>query len=91
MINFMLDGKMVELPTIRYAGEVEGGMLLTITDGPHKDTQFTITNIQMDEHDECLLHYDLQPASNLAIREIANNFLVHTLQESVKYFKEQQC
>ena len=90
MIKFNIESKEVELPDIVFTEDTDKGMVFTIKEGPHKDVVFTVSNIQMDDEDECLMHYDLESPDNDAIKEIVNNFLVHTLMESVKYFKEKQ-
>lgn len=93
MKSFLIEGVTYEIPDFVVEKD-EDKYVFVITEGKFSETRFTIDNMQMDEEDEGLLHYDLFWSDNLQkedvdefskmVGKIIINILREQLEESLE-------
>lgn len=91
MKTFESEGVVIEIPDIEV---FESGYTprMRIIEGEYVGTEFTISNIRMDDKDEGLMWYDLDTVPKTAadkIKPIVDNFILYTLIMQIEREKEQ--
>ena len=82
MKTFMYSGVLYEVPDIRPILET----VLEIKEGPYEGVWFTLHDMQMDEEDECLMHYEVEASGATVdeIKPIVDNFIIMLLHDQME-------
>lgn len=92
MKTFVSEGNEITVPDIIPATSDSTIPKFRIIEGDHKNIEFQISNIRMDDTDECLMWYDLDtwPENKVdEIKEVVNNFILLSLYEQMEKFKNE--
>ena len=91
MRKFTIEGVEHELPEIGVNSEGEMNVF-EIKEGEHAGAQFTLSDMQFDAEDECLLHYSLDTSDNTTvdkIKPIVDNFILSIILDQVERIKNE--
>lgn len=91
MRKITVEGVEHDLPEIGVSSE--GDMVVfEIKEGEHTGAQFSMYDMQFDEQDECLLHYQLDVSDNTTvdkIKSIVDNFILSILYDQIERIKNE--
>lgn len=85
MRTIVSDGIAYEVPEITPVSEP----VMQILEGPFAGVWFTLSNMQMDEEDGCLMHYNVEAAGASVdeIKPIVDNFIISLLYDNIERMK----
>ena len=87
MRTIVSDGIAYEVPEITPVSEP----VMQILEGPYAGVWFTLSDMQMDEEDEYLMHYNLEVAGATVdeIKPIIDNFIISLLYDRIESLKNE--
>lgn len=87
MRTIVADGVAYEVPEIVPVSEP----VMQILEGPYAGVWFTLSDMQMDEKDECVMHYNLEVAGATVdeIKPIIDNFIISLLYDRIETLKKE--
>lgn len=91
MRKITIEGVERELPEIGVSSEGEM-VVFEIKEGDHMGAQFSMYDMQFDDQDECLLHYQLDVSDNTTvdkIKPIVDTFIISILQDQIERSKNE--
>lgn len=87
MKTYVIPGedRSIDVPKI----EIVGDTVLKIEEGPFAGVWFTLSDMQMDDTDECLMHYNVECAGATVdeIKPIVDNFILSLLLDQIERAK----
>lgn len=87
MRTIVADGIAYEVPEIMPVTEP----VMQILEGPFAGVWFTLSDMQMDEQDESLMHYNLEVSGATVdeIKSVVDNFIISLLHDRVEELKKE--
>lgn len=88
MRTIVAEGIAYEVPEITPVSDP----VMQIMEGPFAGVWFTLSDMQMDDEDECLMHYDLEVSGATVdeIKPIVDNFIISLLHDKVEALKKEK-
>lgn len=87
MRTIISDGIAYDVPEITPVSEP----VMQILDGPFAGVWFTLSDMQMDDKDECLMHYNVEVAGATVdeIKPVIDNFIISLLYDRIEMLKNE--
>lgn len=87
MRTIISDGIAYDVPEITPVSEP----VMQILDGPFAGVWFTLSDMQMDDEDECLMHYNVEVAGATVdeIKPVIDNFIISLLYDRIEMLKNE--
>lgn len=89
MKTYVIPGEQrsIDVPDISAVTE----QVMKIDEGPYAGVWFTLTDMVMDDEDECLMHYNVECAGATVdeIKPIVDNFILQLLLEQIERSKNE--
>jgi hypothetical protein len=87
MRTIVSEGIAYEVPEITPVSEP----VMQILEGPYAGVWFTLSDMQMDEKDECVMHYNVEVAGATVdeIKPIIDNFIISLLYDRIERLKNE--
>ena len=91
MRKITIEGVEHELPDLETRTE-NGVVVFEVKEGEHVGAQFSLSDMQMDNEDECLLHYQLDVSDNTTVdkmKPIVDTRIISILQDEIERSKNE--
>lgn len=87
MRTIVSEGIAYDVPEITPVSEP----VMQILEGPYAGVWFTLSDMQMDEVDECVMHYNVEVAGATVdeIKPIIDNFIISLLYDRIERLKNE--